>query len=198
MHKHKTMQFQIFRLGKWTEQPTNLYGRRGKSTNLSASSYAWDETRDGKGAMDNGVPIDQSLIREAAPTSEEAKTSLWSGRKKSRSALSQFAPLADTSITAKVGTPLLWSPLTPEEDQLPASLQQRVTKTFFLGQNLTQTTALDSCSPLPRKDPLPAPCKLPHCPCSCPEFAPTNTGPIAATAPQPNWGQTNCGYLLQD
>ena len=90
--------------------------------------------------------------------------------------LSQFALLADTSITAKVGTPLLWSPLTPEEDQLPASglhCSLCVTKTFFPGQNLTQTTNLDSRPPLPRKDPLPAPCKLPHCPCSALNLHPT-------------------------
>ena len=39
---------------------------------------------------------------------------------RSEGTLSHLCRTTDTSITAKVGTPVLWSPLPPPDDQLPA------------------------------------------------------------------------------
>ena len=68
---------------------------------------------------------------------------------RSEGTLSHLCTTTDTSITAKVGTPVLWSPLPPPDDQLPAPgllcVRVRDPKPdFFPRQNLTQTKSHDS------------------------------------------------------
>ena len=112
---------------------------------------------------------------------------------RSEGTLSHLCTTTDTSITAKVGTPVLWSPLPPPDDQLPAPgllcVRVRDPKPdFFPRQNLTQTNSHDptashlcpektpctpptsSCPPPASSCPVPTSCNLPRC--SCHKFAP--------------------------